>query len=257
MALCTWFFCFKDIQRAIVALGIFSLTTSLVQIGVSVSGFTAGAEIARLKLTFNPEDANATTYKLYIALSCADFFMCLFALLMLCGNESPENRRARCYFLPWVILLPFYMIYESAINVYYFYNQFNHLIYIGHLGAGTLKGFIIVPLVYWIIKDIILFIGFMMIITRIQNLTLSLVRTSQKSNDESCNCYSAPPRPGSAPVVTTQTYERGTVVPRCHRCNLPKAQSGYSNTMPDVQCSRQSGMQPSNGWTSTFYNNGR
>jgi len=28
--------------------------------------------------------------------------------------------------MPWILLIPFYVIYESAINIYYFYNQYNH-----------------------------------------------------------------------------------------------------------------------------------
>jgi len=38
-----------------------------------------------------------------------------------------QESKIRSYFLPWLILIPFYIIYESAINIYYFYNQFNGL----------------------------------------------------------------------------------------------------------------------------------
>jgi len=36
-----------------------------------------------------------------------------------------EKKPSRLFYIPWMAFLPFYMIYESAINIYFFYMAFS------------------------------------------------------------------------------------------------------------------------------------
>jgi len=105
---------------------------------------------------------------LYTTLSAVDFFVVIFSLLLIYGNERTDESKLTCYFLPWLLWVPIYVLYESAINIFYFVQQFNG----GVLAPLTMGdgAFAIVPLVYWVVKTILLIIGYMVVFKRAQTI---------------------------------------------------------------------------------------
>jgi len=163
---CTSCLCWTDIRRAIVAIGIFSMLTSLFQILVTVAAFTGYLSTGPIALT--PTGGfNQIAYILYITLSVFDFFVILFALILVCGNERTDPAGIRGYTLPWLIIIPLYLIFESGVNIYYFSRQFGGG-FVNPLAAGRASGFLIVPLVYWIIKHLILVFGYVVVFKHAQ-----------------------------------------------------------------------------------------
>lgn len=190
------------------------------------------------------------TYQLYIALAVADFLLIIFSILLLYGNERSDEIRSRKFLLPWAILLPFFIVYESAVNIYYFYHQFNDK-YIDPLSDGHSKGYEIVPLVYWIVKDILYFISFMFVIMRIQSLTpiIEYVR-----EEEGCGC-SAP-----APVVslpTPVTFNTGGC--SSGACGRASAGCGCGKAPPQPIYGYRSGVSSAGavGYSTNIYNHHR
>jgi len=184
---CNLCFCFRDIRRIVVAVGIFQLVTSLLQIVITIAVFTNANQNGTLAWANADyaDRASSTTYNLYIALAVFDFFMIIFAIAMLYGNERAHPFFARCYFYPWLILLPFYVMYESAINIYYFYNQFNN-IYKAPLSGGASMGYLIPPFIYWIIKEVILYISFVYMLMRLMGMSSHPTFESEVVHGDSC-----------------------------------------------------------------------
>lgn len=254
---CDTCFCFRDIRRAITAIGMFSLVTSSLQILVQVAVFTGMNEQMKNdgnKLSVEGDDREPITYQLYIALAALDFVIAIFAIVLLYGNERTDEVQGRKFLMPWVILIPFYIMYESGINIYYFYNQFNDK-YQDPLKKGHPLGFTVVPLVYWIIKDIILFIGFVFVIMRIQSLRPVI----QYVEAEYSGCRDCPaPAPAvrvnppialPTPVVASCSSCNACSSNRCSGCNKPTPLYGYAGG--------QSSAPAKSGWTTSIYNQGR
>jgi len=258
---CDTCFCFRDIQRAIVAIGMLSGICSTVQILVSIAVFTGNSDTIDLMM----DSKEAITYKLYIALAAADFIMIIFSFLLIYGNERTDEVNARNYLLPWAILVPFYVVYETAINIYYFYNQFNDK-YMDPLMAGSEMGYAIVPLVYWILKDILLFVSFVFVVIRIQFL-MSEAMGGYVQNIEPCHECSAHspapapqmiafpaapsiPRPSLPALPSCTSCSGGCDASRCKKCNLPQPLYGYAGSPTPVDAGRT-------GWTTSIYNTGR
>lgn len=101
---------------------------------------------------------------IYTTLSVVDFFVVFFSLLLIYGNEMNTESNLTCYFLPWLVWVPIYVLYESGINIFYFVQQFND----GVLAPLTMggAGFAIVPLIYWVVKTILLIVGYMVVFQR-------------------------------------------------------------------------------------------
>jgi len=254
---CGTCFCFRDIRRAVVAIGLVSIATSLIQIIITVAVFVSAAQ--NTTITFTPQTPDVYTYEFYIALSGADFFMILFAILMLYGNERDNMMVARCYFYPWIILLPLYMIYEAGINIYYFYNQFNS-VYTGPLKGGSPMGYVIAPLVYWVIKDIILFIGYIYIIMRVQSMVAPPAPVQYINQGTGCHdCSPGPtyhaPMPMALPPPPAPLYNSCTTA--CsggcgNKCQGTQPLYGYA-----AQFLSGGGGVTKNGFTTSVFNNGK
>jgi len=253
---CGTCFCFRDVRRAIVAIGMLSGVCSFIQILVTISVFTGMDKVA-----VDHNDPEGVTYRLYIALACFDFVMIIASFILVYGNER-ANGISRCCTLPWIILLPFYFIYETGINIYYFYNQLGGSGYMGPLEEGRYPGFAIVPLVYWITKAILLFTSFIYLVKRLQHVPsrpkVRYVRHVESFNDyDSAPTFPHPqpkialpaaptiPRP-SAPQCTS--CSGGVSGDRCNKCNLPQPLYGYAG-MQNGNTAVTGGGLPSIGWT--------
>lgn len=204
-----------------------------------------------------------TTYNLYIALACFDFVMVVLSFLLLYGNERSDEMTSKCYLMSWAIFLPFYVIFETGVNIYYFYYQFN-IKYEGPLMEGSPLGFAIVPLVYWIIKDIILFVSFMFVVIRLQYLmSLGVRYVKQIEPCHECTYSPAPapmmmalpqapsiPRPMPAAPQCTSCSGGSCNADRCRSCNLPQPMYGYAGF------SNTGNNAGRTGWTTSIYNTG-
>lgn len=142
--------CWRDLMTPSIAVVVFSMTSSVFQILVEVAVFTGNQNSAGV---INYNDALGTAVKLYIALACFDFFVVLFGIIFLLAVERTGGHRYSA--LPWIIWIIPYIIFESAVNIYYFSDEFQS------------NGYYIVPLVYWVVKDIILFIGWWCVVSRL------------------------------------------------------------------------------------------
>jgi len=258
---CNLCFCFRDIKRIVVAVGTFQLVCSLLELILTVAVFTAASQNGTV--IWGADYPASVTYDLYIVLSCLDFFMILFAILMLYGNERFNPYVARSYLYPWIILLPFYIIFESATNIYYFYNQFNK-IYKVPLSGGSALGYVIPPLVYWAVKDILLIIAFIYMLIHVTNMIPTAEVEYIHQVDPVC-CHEVYPSPPMA-------YSPEPVyAPACH--------SAYTNACSGGGCGNKClGSQPlygngigwasmttggnpgggvvKDGWTTSVFNNG-
>lgn len=252
---CDTFFCFRDVSRAITFIGTFSLVTSLVQILVQIAVFTGANELSPLDL--NGSEKEKVTYQLYIALAAADFLVVLFAIVMLYGNERSNEIQGRKYLMPWAILLPFYVLYESAINIFYFIHQFNDK-YSSPLNGGNPLGFTIVPLVYWVIKDIILFIGFLFVVMRIQSLRPRITYVQEHPNYEAgCgDCGPLPPVVHSPPRISLPPPPAISSCSACNACSSNKC-GGCSRAQPLYGYASGQPSAVKTGWTTSIYNQGR
>jgi len=188
-------FCFRDVRSATVAIAMLTGGCSFIQILITIAVFTG---VGTVDVSNNSKEA--TTYQLYIALACFDFIMLIASFILGYGSQRSEGM-SRCYTLPWAILLPFYFIYETGINIYYFYYQFNSNGYQAPLVAGAAAGFVIVPLVYWIAKAILMFVSFLYIVTHLQRLNMN-PRVRYARQVESFHEYeSAPSFPHPTPKI--------------------------------------------------------
>lgn len=255
---CDTCFCFRDVRRAVTAIGMFSLSTSALQILVQIAVFTGMNEQMKNdgnKLSVDGDDKEHITYQLYIALAALDFVIALFAIILLYGNERSDEIQGRKFLMPWVILIPFYILYESAINIYYFINQFGDK-YDGPLSKGHPLGFSVVPLVYWVIKDIILFISFVFVIMRIQSLR-PIIQYIEPEYSGGCRDCSIP---APAPVIrVAPPISLPTPVASCSSCNACSGnRCGCSKAVPLYgYAGPQSGNLAKSGWTTSIYNQGR
>jgi len=221
---------------------------------VTVAVFTGFNSVSPIQFTPS-NDRKVITYELYIALAGADFFMMVFALFGLYGNERTDNFKGRCYLLPWVVLLPFYVIYESGINIYYFYNQLNNQ-YSAPLNGGSPLGFVLVPLVYWAVKEILLFIGFIFIVIRVHymapNRIVQYVQHPSVLPPAACTDVYTGPAMHSPMPVTAPVSHSFALTPSEGRMSSPVPQQpiyGYGSPV-------NSGVTKS-GWTTSVYNAGR
>jgi len=253
---CETCFCFRSVQSAIVAIGMLTGGCSLTQILVTIAVFT-GSE----KVDVTPNTDDAITYRLYIALSCFDFIMVIVSFILVYGSERSSKGISRCSTLPWLILLPFYFIYETAINIYYFYHQLNAgNRYRMPLDGGYPVGFAVVPLVFWISKAILLFISFVYLIIRLQN-TQSSPKARYVRQVESFQGYdSAPtfPHPSPrmslppAPSIPKPSMPQcsgcsgGCSTDRCGKCNLPQPLYGYAGMQTGNVGMTSAASQPKN-----------
>lgn len=243
---CDTCFCFRDVQRAITVIGMLSLGCPIIEIFIEVAEFT-GEKGHNPDFKVSGSSKEEITYQLYIAFAALDFILAVFAIFLLYGNERTDVVRARKYLLPWAILIPFYIVYESAINIYYFYHQFNKK-YDDPLDGGRHLGYVIVPLVYWIIKDLLLFISFVFVGMRIQSLTpVTEYVEPPRVVEQGCGCsgHAAPPITLPAPVSFTGGCSTGA-------CSRPAPQPvyGYYNNGHSTPVGKT-------GWTTSVYNHGR
>jgi len=216
---------------------------SFVQILVTISVFTAMPQV-----DLSADSAEVTTYRLYIALACFDFLMLIASFLLVYGNEL-TNGVSRCHTLPWLILLPFYFIYETGINIFYFYHQLNSSNrYKGPLDGGFPAGFSVVPFVYWISKAILMFTSFLYLVSHLPNAGSS-PKVKYVRQVESCHDYDiAPTFPHPAPrialpappTITRPSAPRctscsgGCAADRCKKCNLPQPLYGYAGMQSGI-----------------------
>jgi hypothetical protein len=241
-----------------VAVGMFTGSCAMVDILMTIAEFTGNAD----KFTLSPSSKEVTTYQLYIALACFDFVLFLFSILLIYGNERSDEMMSRNYLLPWAILIPFIVVFESGANIHYFYYQFNDK-FENPLGHGTEMGYVIVPLVYWIIKDIIEFICFMFVVIRIQYLTPSVRYVRQIDPCHECSYTPAPapvrmalpqapsiPRPAPPLPGCTSCSGGFCNADRCRSCTLPQPMYGYAGFNTGNNVGR------TNGWTTSIYNTG-
>jgi len=253
-------FCFRDVKRAVVAIGMLTGVCSLIQIFTTIAVFTG---MQQVNVSGNSDDE--ITYRLYIALACFDFVMVVVSFLLVYGSEVSAGL-SRCYTLPWVILLPFYFIYETAVNIYYFYHQFTAGSgYQGPLWGGASLGFAVVPLVYWITKAILLFTSWVYLLVRLQHINLNASpKVKYVRQVESFHEYdSAPSFPHPSPMISLPpapsipkpsqychpapmmsmpaapsfpksssiqctSCSGGCSADRCNKCNLPQPMYGYA-----------------------------
>jgi hypothetical protein len=249
-----------------VAIGVFSLFFSTTEILIAIAVFTGVSETK--PISFDPQSKEVITYELYIAHAAMNFVIIIFSILLLYGNERTNESRARSYYLPWLILIPFYVIYEAAINIFYFYNQFNHM-YEEPLKSGSAIGYNIVPLVYCTIKDILLFISFVFLIIRFQSLSPVKIQYVQEDLGGCHDVYAAGPTMGSChdayagpamrtPVVFPLPAPSRPALPactscsggclesnKCGKCNLPQPMYGYAGAT--------TANAGKTGWTTSIY----
>lgn len=204
--------CFRTLRSASIAAGMFTLMTSLMQWLVILAVFVGLAEPFikdNKNILYKPVtgvtshfvDDQPTVGALYIALACADFIIICVSFILLYGIEARKFRRA--FFYPWIVVFPFYIAYESAINIYYFYLSFdarhNGPAYgqILFTSLSTLYGFLVVPLIYWAVKEIIILAFWFAVIFYVKSLTnKDPVLPSQESAqpDGSTQFFEYPPR---------------------------------------------------------------
>jgi hypothetical protein len=238
----------------------FSGGCSAIQILITVAVFTGMSD----KVQMSPSDQKEViTYQLYIALACFDFVLLLFSFLLVYGNERTDEMTSRCYLMPWLIFVPFYVIFETAVNIHYFYYQFNNK-YMDPLMGGSKMGLAIVPLVYWIVKEVILFVSFMFVLIRVQYLMPTRVKyVRQIEPCHECTYTPAPapamialpqpptiPRP-APPTCTACSGGGGCNADRCRKCNLPSPMYGYAGFNNSGNNGGRTG-----GWTTSIYNTG-
>ena len=246
--------CFRDVRRAVTAIGTFSLVTSAMQILVQIAVFTGTNQASGLSVQGGEKEN--ITYQLYIALAAADFLILVFAVFLLYGNERTDEVQGRKLLMPWALLIPFYILYESAINIFYFYHQFNGK-YMDPLNGGNNNGFTIVPLVYWVVKDILLFMGFIFVVMRIQSLR-PIIQYVQEEYNGGCDCEVAAPPPKTVrvstpihlptPVIASCSACNACSGSRCDGCAKPQPLYGYAGG--------QTSNQAKSGWTTSIYNHG-
>jgi uncharacterized membrane protein len=230
----------------------FSLATSLTQILITVAVFTGVNSYYPIK--FDEGEKEPITYQLYIALAALDFIVIIFSIVLLYGNERTDESRARSYILPWLILIPFYVIYESAINIFYFYNQFNDE-YDSAYPLGRYSnaiGFSIVPLVYWVIKEVILFISFVFLIVRYQSLHRhhSVQYVQEINGGGGCHDYCAGPVIHTPSLPTPVTFYAPSP-PACNSSPAPPTCTSCSGGCSSNRCSKCNLVQPSYGYASS------
>lgn len=114
------------------------------------------------------------TYITYIVLAIADVFVVTFSILMLIGVD-PQKKAHRWYFYPWIVYMFIYIIYESGINIAYFVQAFgtrnNPATPMGFIPPhGSKYGFMIVPLIYWIVKELIIFAFWVVVIAYVRQV---------------------------------------------------------------------------------------
>lgn len=240
---CDTCFCIRDVQRSIAVIGIFTLGCAITEIMHGISVFT-GINEKYSDFEVKGSSKEQITYQLYIALFAMDFFLAFFSVLLLYGNERTDLSRGRRFLIPWAVLIPFFVIYESAVNIYYFYNQFNNK-YEGPLKEGHYLGFVIVPLVYWIIKDILAIIAFVFVVLRIQALT-PIVEYVEPPYNPGCGCQ------GPSPPISLPTPVNfgGCSSGACSRPAAPQPVYGYHYNGHSAQVGQK-------GFTTSVYNNGR
>lgn len=110
----------------------------------------------------------------YVVLAIADVFVVTFSILMLIGVD-PQKNAHRWYFYPWIVYMFIYIIYESGINIAYFIQAFgardmpapNQNFIPPH---GSAYGFMIVPLIYWIVKELIIFAFWVVVIAYVRQV---------------------------------------------------------------------------------------
>lgn len=140
-----------------IAVIVFSMTTSMLQILVQVAVFTGSHYPGDFLSATN---AAGTSAKLYVALAAFDLFVVLFGVIFMLAVERSGGHRYSA--LPWIIWIIFYIIFESAVNIFYFTQT------ISINGISTRQGgYFVVPLVYWIVKDFILFVGWWCVVSRL------------------------------------------------------------------------------------------
>jgi len=210
---CTSCLCWGDIRRAVVAIGIFSMLTSLVQILVTVAAFTGYQSLQPNfgPILFTPISApNSIAYILYITLSVFDFFVIIFALLLICGNERTDASRIRGYSMPWLFIIPFYIIFESGINIFYFSTQFRNG-FANPLARG-IYGFAIVPLVYWVIKELILIAGYVVVYKWVQPY-VPCCHCVPYYKTHAPSLFTTQPVVAQCPYTATVPYQQTVVLP--------------------------------------------
>jgi hypothetical protein len=171
--------CFRTTKTVSTVAGTFTLVTSLLQILVALSVFTGFSEMLDSPGVPSYLD-KATTWSrlsdqqrniaiLYIVLACADAIIVFCSIIMLFGIEP--KRPSRFYFYPWVLFMPFYIIYESAINIYFFVVAFDArktpddaTFFFSTQRMMYMYGFLLVPLIYWAIKEIIILVFWFIVI---------------------------------------------------------------------------------------------
>jgi len=285
---CGTCFCFRDVRRAIVAVGMLTGVCSFVQILVTISVFTAVDNEGEV----SHSDPEGDTNRLYIALACFDFIMIIASFLLVYGNER-SNGMSRCYTLPWLILLPFYLMYEAGTNIFYFYHQFNEgRHYDGPLAEGHHVGFVVVPLAYWITKAIILCISFFFLLCHLHQVNPSPQMNYVRQVESFHEYDSAPPFPHPPPMMAlppapsmtrhsavmsmppAPSFPRssplqctscsgGCSADRCHKCDRPQPlysyagmQAGNAGMMMGNAGNCGRGVE-SKGWTTSMFNTGR
>jgi energy-converting hydrogenase Eha subunit A len=127
----------------------------------------------------------------YLVLAIADVHVIIFSIILLYGIEP--KRPCRCYFYPWIVFFPFYIIYESALNISFFYMTFTGMISI----PGANFGYVIVPLVYWPIKEITILVFWFIVI--FYAVEVSRTIKAEKSGKIAGSAGAAPVTPAGHP----------------------------------------------------------
>lgn len=182
--------CLSSLRKAVVAAGVLTTVTSTMQILVILSVFTGFAELSNNLPIF--ENTNGTTMYppaqrntaiTYIVLAVADVILILFSIVMLFGAD-PATKGHRCYFYPWIFYQFIYIIYESGINIAFFSQAFDARnnsdltkrdYFLMH--RITSLGFLVVPLVYWIVKTLIVFVFWLVVIVYVRQVIEGKAKT--------------------------------------------------------------------------------
>lgn len=216
--------CLSSLRKAVVAAGVLTTVTSTMQILVILSVFTGSAELMGNVPIF--ENINGTTVLppaqrntaiTYIVLAVADVLLILCSIVMLFGAD-PATKGHRCYFYPWIFYQFIYIIYESGINIAFFSQAFDARRkppvagdrfdvardYLPHTHA---LGFLVVPLVYWIVKTLIVFAFWLVVIVYVRQVIEGKAKTPYQ--DTSIEVADGPDAvlaaPANQPYLATRT----------------------------------------------------
>jgi len=172
--------CWSDLRLASLAAGMFTLVTSSLQILLALTVFIGLSKAVSLV---------AVQEVYYFVLTGLDGLLVIFSALVLGGVEL--NERGRRLMVPWLILLPIYVIYEAAVNIFFFSKIV--LTQDLSLAFSTVVAFLLIPLLYWITKVVLNVFGFLSVLSHYQQIQQIFKDQQIIKTRKPLTCYSAYP----------------------------------------------------------------